>query len=327
MSKISIIIPVYNGEKYLGKCLDSIANQTLLDIEIIVVDDGSTDSSRALIKRYAENDKRIKYETQINQGPSVARNKGIKMAISKYIAFVDCDDWIEKEMYETMYNIAEKYNLNMVMCKEIHDYDENVSMVEEFKIKDNMILDKTDIKKYILPELLKDTSYNSACTRLFNREFINKINIRMLNKFDYGEDLLFMLEVFDNIESTYFINIPFYHYVHRENTSLTNKNHANFNIILCCIYNIRKKYAVKWGFPLYKVALPFIYYSLMDLLKNTKNKTVLQKRRCVEAYLNSNDIKEAMALIKFYKVDYTFKLNIVFWLIKLRLISFFSFIL
>ncbi len=106
MPKVSIIVPVYNVEKYLSKCLDSIVNQTLKDIEIICINDGSVDNSQSVLEAYAKKDTRIKVINQKNLGLSCARNKGIDIAQGEYIGFVDSDDWIDLEFYEELYNNA-----------------------------------------------------------------------------------------------------------------------------------------------------------------------------------------------------------------------------
>ena len=116
MSKVSIIVPVYNVEKYLKRCIDSLINQTLKDIEIIVVDDGSTDNSGQIIKKYQEKNSNIKYYKKENGGLSDARNYGMKYAQSEYIAFLDSDDFVDKTMYEKMYNKAIEDNADYVEC-------------------------------------------------------------------------------------------------------------------------------------------------------------------------------------------------------------------
>ena len=109
MAKVSVIIPVYNVEKYLRKCLESVVNQTLKDIEIICVNDGSTDSSALILDEYARNDNRIKVYTQENQGQGAARNMALELAQGDYIAFVDSDDWLEVSALEELYKfITEK---------------------------------------------------------------------------------------------------------------------------------------------------------------------------------------------------------------------------
>ena len=122
MPKISIIVPVYNVEKYLSTCLDSLINQTLKDIEIICVNDGSTDNSLNILNEYAKNDPRIIVINKENSGPGACRNLGIEKATGEYIQFADSDDWIEKETCEICYQKAIEYNVNMLSfnANEIH---------------------------------------------------------------------------------------------------------------------------------------------------------------------------------------------------------------
>jgi len=114
--KISIIIPIYNLENYISKCLDSIIMQSYKNIEIIIVNDGSTDKSADICEAYAKKDSRIKVIHQANQGPSVARNTGISVANGNYISFIDADDWIEPDMIEVLYENAYKYNSDISVC-------------------------------------------------------------------------------------------------------------------------------------------------------------------------------------------------------------------
>ena len=116
MAEISIIVPVYKVEKYLRRCIDSIAAQTFTDWECILVDDGSPDDSGTICDEYAENDKRFRVFHQENAGVSAARNKGLDEAKGEWICFVDSDDWIEKEMLEKMYNLAVKNKAEVVVC-------------------------------------------------------------------------------------------------------------------------------------------------------------------------------------------------------------------
>lgn len=111
--KVSIIMPVYNVEKYLKKCLNSLINQTLDDIEIICVNDGSTDNSDKILQEFAQKDSRIKILTQSNKGQSVARNLAIENANGEYLGFVDSDDWVDLDYFEKLYNIAIKYDCDI----------------------------------------------------------------------------------------------------------------------------------------------------------------------------------------------------------------------
>lgn len=112
--KISIIIPIYNVEKYINKCLDSLINQTLEELEFICINDGSTDNSLNILNNYVKNDSRFIVINQSNQGQGIARNNGIKIAKGEYIAFVDPDDWLENSTFEKVYNLAIENSANVV---------------------------------------------------------------------------------------------------------------------------------------------------------------------------------------------------------------------
>lgn len=114
MSKVSIIVPVYNVENYLSRCLNSLINQTLKDIEIICVNDGSTDGSSAILEEFAQKDSRIRIVNKENGGLSSARNEGLKYVTSDYVGFVDSDDWIEPDTYESALSAVQKTNADIV---------------------------------------------------------------------------------------------------------------------------------------------------------------------------------------------------------------------
>ena len=116
MTKVSIIVPVYNVEQYLEKCLNSLVNQTIKDFEIIIVNDGTKDSSQKIIDKYAKNYSFIKSYIKENGGLSSARNYGIKKATGEYLAFVDSDDYVTEDMYEKMYQKAKEKDFDMVVC-------------------------------------------------------------------------------------------------------------------------------------------------------------------------------------------------------------------
>lgn len=177
--KVSVIIPVYNAEKYLRECLDSVVNQTLKEIEIICVDDGSTDSSLAILKEYAEKDGRFTIVAQNNLHAGVARNAGLALARGKYLSFLDSDDFFELNMFEKLYEKSE--NTEAEIC--IFETDKYDNKTEKF-IKQDWLLKQEqlpkkdifsadDISKYI---------YNFSCSwawnKLFNHEFIKTNQIK-----------------------------------------------------------------------------------------------------------------------------------------------------
>ena len=138
--KVSIIVPIYNVEKYIGKCIESIMNQTLKDIEVILVNDGSTDKSGKIADKYASIDNRIKVIHQKNLGQGVARNKGIEISNGKFIGFVDSDDWIDLDMYERLYNSICENDADIGVCSR-RGYDENLVNGHTKLVEDNEVFD------------------------------------------------------------------------------------------------------------------------------------------------------------------------------------------
>lgn len=136
MAKISIIVPVYNVEQYLEKCIESILNQTLEDIEIILIDDGATDNSSQMCDDYALRDNRIKVIHKTNGGLSDARNAGLEIATGKYIAFLDSDDWVESNTYEYLYSIIQRENADIVQCDYIEAYNEDTKITFNGNIRE-----------------------------------------------------------------------------------------------------------------------------------------------------------------------------------------------
>lgn len=122
MSKVSVIVPVYNVEKLLARCLDSLVSQTLKDIEIICVNDGSVDNSLDVLRKYAQQDSRIVVVSQENLGPSAARNRGMQIATGEYIGFVDGDDWIDLNFFEKLYNSAKKYDADIACASVVRKF-------------------------------------------------------------------------------------------------------------------------------------------------------------------------------------------------------------
>ena len=146
MIKVSVIIPVYNVEKYLRRCLDSVINQTFRDLEIICVNDGSTDSSAEILEEYKSKDERIILLNQKNKGQGNARNSGLRIAKGEYIGFVDADDWICLDFFEKLYKVAKKYDAD-VACAEIKRPHANGKVSNKLRFKKEEVL-HTYTKKY-----------------------------------------------------------------------------------------------------------------------------------------------------------------------------------
>lgn len=169
--KLSIIVPVYNVEKYLEKCIDSILNQDYKNFELILVNDGSTDGSLEICKRYLSVDKRIKLINKPNGGLSSARNAGLDIACGQYIGFVDSDDWIEKDMYYTLLSIADKYKSDIVQC----EYES--VMEDNYKINNNQLIVTNFTNVQAIDQMYGDRYISSTVTwnKIYNKKLFETI--------------------------------------------------------------------------------------------------------------------------------------------------------
>jgi len=201
MPKISVIIPVYNTEKYIRQCLDSVVNQTLTDIEIICVNDGSTDGSAQILEEYASKDSRIKIIQQKNQGAGETRNKGIKIAQGEYIAFIDSDDFLEEDhFYEELYNSAKSENADVAKGN-YKDYPSNY------------------IPNFINEEIKKDKNCfcSTYCSAIIKKNLIDKHRIKFSNLKDM-EDPVFAFEIALKANKVIILDELYIRIVKRENS-------------------------------------------------------------------------------------------------------------
>ena len=189
MKKVSIIVPVYNSGKYLKTCLDSIVRGTLKDIEIIAIDDCSTDNSLLILEEYAKKDSRIKvYHNEKNLGQGASRNRGLDVARGEYIGFVDSDDYVSCTMYENMYNIAIETNAPLVITYIDYVYDDSFFNKTPTLLEDVFSFNPHDKdRKHVIPY-----ETPSSCTKLYKRELIG--NHRFMEN-----------TLFEDVEFTYFM--------------------------------------------------------------------------------------------------------------------------
>jgi glycosyltransferase involved in cell wall biosynthesis len=219
---ISVIVPVYNTEIYLKRCIDSIINQTFKDIEIILVDDGSTDNCPAICDNYASQDSRIKVIHKVNEGQGLARNVGISQAKGKYIAFVDSDDYIAPDMYEKLYMAIEKAHADFCACGMLYvDENENVIDVNPNPLGDQIFSEKDQVINNILlnmigtePNSTKNSYISwSVWAELYSREIIEKNNIRFFSERKIlSEDLIFNFDFLCCTQRAVTVTGEYYYY-------------------------------------------------------------------------------------------------------------------
>lgn len=206
---ISVIIPVYNVEKYLDRCMQSVLMQTYQNLEIILVDDGSTDTSGKLCDEYAKNDKRVRVIHKENGGASSARNQALDIATGKYIGFVDADDWIAEDMYQYLHELLQRENADVAAC----NFTRNPREIEK-GVKDEKLTNyNTERIWEFFYRVNGEISYYSIWNRLYKRSVLEQI------RFIEGkttEDVLFIYEVYKNIKKMAVSNQKKYLYFKNE---------------------------------------------------------------------------------------------------------------
>lgn len=237
MSKVSVIVPIYNEEKYLAKCINSLANQTMKDIEIILVNDGSTDSSLDIMEKFSNIYKdKITIIDKPNGGAGSARNIGLDIANGEYIKFVDADDYLKLDIVEKMYNIAKENNVSLVRGNNqtIIGPIKAVDMCSWSNIKENKIVDVRENKNYIITET------PGIGNKLIKRDLFE--NIRFPEKTKW-EDLAIMPVVIASSEKVYHMNEPVYNYRVNMNTTISDFINAIPNIldIIRCLEILKVK--------------------------------------------------------------------------------------
>lgn len=211
---VSVIVPVYNGEKYIERCIDSLLNQTYKNIEILIVNDGSTDGTSEKLKKYYTNEKVI-IINQKNGGVSKARNKAIESARGEYIQFTDSDDWLEKNMIEDMVKSAVKFDSDIVIS-EYKNYYENTNIYEEIKIKDYELSFKDVISD-------ETTLYGGfPWNKMIRKKCITQLYDENIH---FYENLLFFLENSENINNYSVVHKPLYVYNINDNSTVHSKRY------------------------------------------------------------------------------------------------------
>lgn len=308
--KVSIIVPVYNVEAYLRECLDSILNQTLKEVEIIIVDDGSTDNCKEIIQEYKKKYKNIITIYQENQGVSVARNRALHKANGEYIYYMDSDDYLELECLEQVYRKAKQDNLNIVIFRHYEIYEGN-----EYNIKTEVNIDIDFSKIYsgveVADMVLNCKFLGTPWNKLFKRECLIKDNF----EFEAGRYVQDWYPIFREIYSSNriaFIDKPLYNYRIRKGSTTSKKgkkniddyNHAAMQIMKFSICNNLD----------YNSILKFKALSLKTIIKRFYDINV-GDRQMYKKFKECN-YQEALSNIKIIKIKniniYT-KLELIFW--------------
>lgn len=303
--KVSIIVPVYNVEKYLKRCLNSLIKQTLQEIEIIIVNDGSTDNSLAICKEFENIDKRIKVYSKNNEGLGLTRNYGISKCNGKYIAFVDSDDFVSLDFYEKMYTNIEENNTDAVFAEfRNHRNDGTDSVGEKNSFKEDIVSTKEYLYNilHVKNESLygKDYLNMSVWRSLYKREIIEKYNIKFESERKFiSEDILFNIDFCEVSNKISFQKDTYYYYCYNSDslTKKYKKNRFEMDLILYEeIIRRMKKYndynsKIKCGIDNF-----FLGY-LRAVIKDEvfcQEKTKPEKINRIKEILNNNSVRKIL---------------------------------
>ena len=281
--KVSIIVPVYGVEKYIDKCLDSLVNQTLKDIEIIVVNDGSLDNSQKIVDKYVKKyPKMVKSYIKKNGGQGSARNFGIKHSIGEYIGYVDSDDYVELDMYEKLYKKAKSKKYEIVVCGNYNVKEDYSSKIEDVFVSSY----QTNLENSMFGKI-------AVWNKIYKRELIVDNNLLFAENMWY-EDLAFTIKAILNAKMIGFIDEPLYNYLIREGSTMNNsKVKRNLEILMAfddILYYVRENRYKQHIDKIEFLAIDHIYISTIvriiraevdNELKNETIETILK-------YMNDN---------------------------------------
>lgn len=291
MATISIIVPVYNAEKQIKKCIESLISQTYYDIEIILVDDGSKDSSLAICDDFAVLDNRVRVFHKANGGVSSARNYGLAEAKAKYIQFVDSDDHLEPDACKKLLEEIEYAKTELVVCGYFkHTPNETRSIIYKGKTYDEFVdLERDFINLY--PKLF----FNYIWNKLYIRE---KITFRFDEEVSYGEDFIFNMNYLKNINRISVIEAPLYHYYFMDNSLATSYNSKKI-IDSDRMYNYSVDFAMKLSRELSLIEIINKQHFnrgliLMKQIVNSSNLSENQKQSEIKKIIETDSFRKSL---------------------------------
>ncbi|WP_346878682.1 glycosyltransferase [Clostridium sp. UBA7791] len=226
---LSVIVPVYNSEKFIADCIESVINQTYVNIEMIIVNDGSTDKSYDICKEYSSKYESIRFFSIENSGSAYARNYGLKQAKGDYVAFIDSDDWIELDMFEKLMLIGAPNKLDIVSCNLIHVKNNGKRYIEKSNNRGG-IYNRNQIRKEIFPVLINSSSLSQQewpmrmVTKIYNRDFLIMNNIGFENELRAAQDFVFSVTAMYHASSFYYLKDESLYYYRENFESRTHKH-------------------------------------------------------------------------------------------------------
>lgn len=323
---ISVIVPIYNVEKYINRCIKSLINQTLKDIEIILVDDGSPDACPHICDQWATIDQRIKVIHKENGGASSARNIGIENASGKYIAFVDSDDYVELNMYENMIKINDRYDCDIVMCdcyKEKNEIKEIYTHNIRGGYYDKEMLYNEYFHCLLMTESVDYPPTISNWVCLFKSELLLQNKIRYAENIRFSEDLLFGSQAMYFSNSFYYMKEEcYYHYMFNPESVTKTYYEKKWLMLKKLYYLINEFFSIKKDYNFQRqidLSLLYFVYHCIGNIKNS-NKSKQKKKQDILYILKDNDVTQMFKRIKIRSLNISWKLKIITLIYKYKLI-------
>lgn len=224
--KVSVVMPVYNAEKYLKRSIESILNQTLKELELILVNDGSKDRSIDICREYEQKDSRIIVVDKKNEGACIARNTGIHLAKGEYLQLVDADDYCELNMLEEQYKLAKSTDAEVVMCGLKYDISlKNGEVLYEEDCYRNAVLTRKQEIKEVMMDIINNMLFNYTHNKLYNLNFLKENNLQFTEWLPIDQDTNFNIDVFKQLNHLTLTAKSYYHYIKTFEETIVNRYH------------------------------------------------------------------------------------------------------
>lgn len=306
---ITVIIPVYNAEKYIAECLESLINQTYKNLEIIAIDDGSKDNSGAICDQYKEKDSRIKVIHKENEGVSLARNAGLEIAKGEYIAFVDGDDYLEKEYLEKLLKALQEKQVDLVLCGFNRVYDSHTEKVTKGQ---SLVMNK---EEFLTDILNVQGGAGIVHSKLWKKETIQ--DIKFNREIKIGEDSYFCIQATKNVNNVYVLDDALYNY-RFNNGSAVRKYKKDFPELCLTSMKIAKEYIEKEYKDDKEIIKKFNNYIAYHILlitvnycfNNENNLNWIKQIKCLKDICKIPEYKEAIKYSNYDGLSLTRKITL-----------------
>ena len=333
--KVSVVMPVYNAEKYLKRSIESILNQTLKELELILVNDGSKDRSIDICREYEQKDSRIIVVDKKNEGACIARNTGIHLAKGEYLQLVDADDYCELNMLEEQYELAKSTNAEVVMCGLKYDISlkNGEVLYEEDHYQNAVLTGKQEIKE-VMMDIINNMLFNYTHNKLYNLNFLKENNLQFTEWLPIDQDTNFNIDVFKQLNRLTLTTKSYYHYIKTFEETIVNRYHPEkFKVRT---YRYERLIEMFKEFGIYteenKKQLASIYiHQVIECFEMYFHErcplTTKEKKHCIKNIILNQSVKQVLSQVNraksiFTQLVYTaMKLNnsySVYYIVKLK---------